>query len=49
MVGENLRRASGEHAGEVDSWKYTGNLKKLGEDEDDGVETSLQSVMDGRL
>ena len=46
MVGENLRRASGEHAGEVDSWKYTGNLKKLGEDEDDGVETSLQSVMD---
>ena len=46
MVGENLRRASGEHAGEVDSWKYTGNLKKLGEDEDEGVETSLQSVMD---
>ncbi len=26
MVGENLRRASGEHAGEIDSFKYAGSL-----------------------
>lgn len=28
MVGENLRRASGEHAGVIDSWENTGPLKK---------------------
>ena len=28
MVGENLRRASGEHAGVIDSWENTGHLKK---------------------
>ena len=41
MVGENLRRASGEHAGDISSYNYTGNLPK---DEDGNEIVTLPSV-----
>ncbi len=41
MVGENLRRASGEHAGDIGSYNYTGNLPK---DEDGNEIVTLPSV-----
>ena len=41
MVGENLRRASGEHAGDISSYNYTGNLPK---DEDGNEIITLPSV-----
>lgn len=41
MVGENLRRASGEHAGDISSYNYTGNLPK---DEDGNEIITLSSV-----
>ena len=41
MVGENLRRASGEQAGDIGSFQYTGNLRK---DENGNAVVTLPSV-----
>ena len=48
MVGENLRRASGEHAGEIGSYKYTGQLRKdKNGDEIFSLETIAEACEDG--
>ena len=41
MVGENLRRASGEQAGDIGSYQYTGTLRK---DENGNAVVTLPSV-----
>ena len=45
MVGENLRRASGEHAGDIGAYKYSGPLKKFSDKPGD-VFFSLRRIGD---